>query len=460
MNFNQPEYGLLLLLVFWGFWGLRRHATLRELLLLAASYVFYGAWNPRYLLLLALSTLVDFAVGRALGATRSPTWRRVLLVLSLTFNLGLLAVFKYYNFFSSEAAAALRQLGFEVHPAQLDVVLPAGISFYTFQTINYVVDVYRGVLPPCRSLLEFAVFISFFPHLVAGPILRARTFLPQVAREPVYDDAKATGGLCRILLGLTKKVLFADFVGYALVDPVFKDLARAPALLVLLALYGYAVQIYNDFSGYSDIAIGSANMLGFDIPENFDRPYRAAGPREFWRRWHISLSSWLRDYLYIPLGGSRGPLVRTIATLMITMLLGGLWHGARWTFVVWGALHGLALVAERLSGEGRWGRLATFHFVCLTWMFFRSDSLAQALLGLRQMASAFSLPVLDAGQVVALALVATSLLIHFGDPEWKETVRRRFLQLAPPLQALAAGGVVLLVSGLAARARPFLYFQF
>lgn len=459
MSFTQPEYGVLLVATFWIYWALRHRATLRELVLLLASYVCYGAWNPRYVPLLALATLVDYGVGRGLGALSSPAWRRALLVASLTFNLGLLAVFKYYGFFAGDAAAVLRAFGLGVYPPILDLALPLGISFFTFQSMNYVIDVYRGVLPPCRSLLEFAVFLSFFPHLMAGPILRASVFLPQVRREPVYDDAEALGGLYRILVGLIKKTAIADFVGVTLVDPVFADIGQASAAAVLLALYAYAVQIYCDFSGYSDIAIGSARMLGFQIPENFDRPYAASSVREFWRRWHMSLSSWLRDYLYVPLGGSRGTPARTAANLMVTMLLGGLWHGASWTFVAWGGLHGLGLVVERFTGRS-FGRFVTFHFVCLAWLFFRAGSLDVALAGLRSLAGLSFALSLAPGAFLAAGVVALALALHFAPAAWKEALGRRFVAFGPPLQAAAAVAVLVLVLALSAAARPFLYFQF
>jgi alginate O-acetyltransferase complex protein AlgI len=470
MNFNQPEYGVFLFVVFWAFWALKRRATPREALLLVASYVFYGAWNPRYLVLLAFSTVVDYYVALGLAATESPGRRRLLLLTSLTVSLGLLGTFKYFNFFSEQVAEGLAHLGLHVSPAHLNVLLPAGISFYTFQTMNYVIDVYRGSLKPARSFLEFAVFVSFFPHLVAGPILRASYFIPQVQREPEYDHSVAMQGVYRILLGLSKKALFADFVGFALVDPVFRHLHDQSALMVLLALYGYAVQIYSDFSGYSDIAIGSALLLGFRIPENFEHPYLAENPRQFWARWHISLSTWLRDYLYIPLGGSRGSRARTCFNLLVTMLLGGLWHGANWTFVAWGALHGLLLAGHRfLFGREAeiaapsgtlWRRALFFHFVCLTWLFFRADSLGTALVGLSRLSEgSLELKLALDGQV-AVALVFLALAMHFGHGSWKEYFRQGFLSLRVPAQALVATAVIILVAGLGALARPFIYFQF
>jgi alginate O-acetyltransferase complex protein AlgI len=470
VNFNQPEYAVFLFVVFWAFWGLRRRVSLREALLLVASYVFYSAWNPRYLALLAFSTLVDYFVAKAIARSEDPLTRKVLLVVSLCVSLLLLGTFKYYNFFSTEIASALSHLGIRVRPAHLDVLLPAGISFYTFQTMNYVIDVYRRKLEPARSLLEFAVFVSFFPHLVAGPILRASTFIPQLEPEPSYDHTVGLRAVSRILRGLAKKALFADYVGQTLVDPIFRHLSTRSSASIAIALYGYAVQIYSDFSGYSDIAIGSALLLGFKIPENFDHPYLSRNPREFWTRWHISLSTWLRDYLYIPLGGSRQGAFRAYRNLLIVMLRGGLWHGANWTFVVWGGLHGLALVVHR-AWASRTGasqdatpdwicRLAFFHFTCLTWLFFRADSLGDAARALARLGTFTTGLELDADARMAVCLVALALLLHFADGSWKARLQERFVTLGTPAQALVAAAVILLVAGLSALGRPFIYFQF
>ena len=307
--------------------------------MLAASYVFYAWWDWRFLTLIWLSTAVDFVAGRALMASASPTRRRLLLVLSLATNLGMLGFFKYADFFVESFVNLMADLGLAVSAQPLGIILPVGISFYTFQTMSYSIDIYRGRLEPTESLLDFALFVGFFPQLVAGPIVRARDFLAQLAtddRTPID-----TGRSLRLILGgLFKKIVIADVLATELVDGVFANPGGATGLETLLAIYGYALQIYGDFSGYSDIAIGIALLLGFRFGDNFDQPYRAASLQEFWRRWHISLSSWLRDYLYVSLGGSRRGRLLTYRNLLITMLLGGLWHGAGWTFVVWGALHG------------------------------------------------------------------------------------------------------------------------
>ncbi len=319
----------------------------RVIILFVASSLFYQAWASampgpyRYLLALLLGTIVlDYYLGLWIERASDPRWRKVLVIVSLCSNLGVLVFFKYADFF------ALDVLHLKVEP--LHLILPAGISFHTFQSLSYTIDVYRRQLRATRSVVTFATFVLFFPQLVAGPIVRAQTLLPQLEELPVLELEAASRGLFRIVVGLFKKIALADTLGLALVDRVFEAPERFSAIEVIAAVYAYALQIYLDFSAYSDIAIGSAQVLGFTLPENFQTPYRAANLQEFWRRWHISLSTWLRDYLYIPLGGDRGMPERTYLNLIATMLLGGLWHGANWTFVAWGALHGVGLAVTRI----------------------------------------------------------------------------------------------------------------
>jgi len=339
--------------------GVTSYATSRLLLLFAASALCYHVWAAsttgayRFLLGLILGTVVlDWYLGRWLATAQSPARRKALLLLSLVTNLGVLVFFKYAGFFQQTAVTALGHLGvhWQVHP--LVLLLPAGISFHTFQSLSYTIDVYRGQLRPTPSLLRFGTFVLFFPQLVAGPIVRAETFLPQMDADArpglaLPSSERDTAALLRIAVGMIKKVVLADQLAASLVDAVFAHPDRFSGLEVLLAVYGYAFQIYLDFSAYSDIAIGSAQLLGFTLPENFELPYQARSLQDFWRRWHISLSTWLRDYLYIPLGGSRGSEARTRFNLAATMLLGGLWHGANWTFIAWGALHGAGLGVTR-----------------------------------------------------------------------------------------------------------------
>jgi D-alanyl-lipoteichoic acid acyltransferase DltB (MBOAT superfamily) len=379
------------LLFFSAWWALR--GTARKLWLLGFSYAFYGSWSLRFLALLVLSTCVDYLVGRKLGETTEPKARKRVLGASLLFNLGILGFFKYFNFFVESAHALLGRVGIDVPLHTLQIVLPVGISFYTFQALSYTIDVYRGVLAPTRSLLDFATFVAAFPQLVAGPIERARRILPQVAKLGTQAMRADYSGFLLIALGAFKKAVIADNIApYA--NQAYGDVAHAYPLSLWLGTYAFAIQIYCDFSGYSDIAIGLGRLLGLDIQQNFRAPYAARGPRDFWTRWHISLSTWLRDYLYIPLGGNRGSELATKRNLMITMLLGGLWHGAAWNYVLWGFYHGALLIAGRASFmqalgaridalSGLRGKLARalqcigfFHVTCLGWALFRATSLA------------------------------------------------------------------------------------
>ncbi len=392
MLFNTLNFALFFAIVLAGNAALRKHLRLQNALLLVASAAFYAAWDARFLALIFGSTLLDFCVGRALDQrmpdgrhTRSARTRRGLLILSLVGNLGALAFFKYFGFFVESACGLAGLVGIDLASPALEVLLPVGISFYTFQSLSYTVDIYRGELRSEPSFVRFALFVAFFPQLVAGPIVRAAEFLPQIARpRRVTADAlrSATWLIC---WGLFKKSFAADNLA-PLVELGFRDDVTNTGVAGV-AVYAFAMQIYCDFSGYTDIARGCARVLGFELPLNFHIPYAAANPVEFWRRWHISLSTWLRDYLYIPLGGSRGSRGTTLRNLLVTMLLGGLWHGAAWTFVLWGAFHGVLLGAHRWLAGRRRGKLALpiavrriafFHLVCLGWVLFRADGLAQA----------------------------------------------------------------------------------
>jgi alginate O-acetyltransferase complex protein AlgI len=363
----------------------------RQLLLLVANAIFYGSGTTWHLLVLGAPALVDYACAVRIEDAPDERDRKRWLLVSLVTNLGLLAYFKYANFFADNIAAV-----FGTSAARLDVALPVGISFFLFKTMSYTIDVYRREIPACRSLWRYAMFVSFFPELVAGPIVRASVFLPQMERTLALSWQRAAAGLQIVLLGISKKLLVADRLA-TFVDPVFASPAAYTQSTVICAVMAYSLQIYCDFSGYSDIAIGVARIIGFDLPENFDMPYLATSITDFWRRWHMTLSQWLRDYLYIPLGGNRRGEWRTYVNLMLTMLLGGLWHGASWTFVLWGMLHGVALAAHKLFRRGAGndpGRrspaitvaswLVTYAFVCVAWVFFRASDFATAALVLRK----------------------------------------------------------------------------
>jgi len=473
MLFNSVEYAGLLIAAFTGAWLLSlapsRHP--RNVFLLVASYFFYGCWSVRYLSLIFLSSSMDFLIGRGLSRVERPSGRKGLLALSVTVNLGILATFKYFNFFSASLAALFARFGVEVDPFALDVLLPVGISFYTFQTLSYTIDVYRRKLDPITCYTDYLLFVSFFPQLVAGPIVRASHLLPQLARKPGLTSREGSAAIFLIGIGLAKKIAIADYLGAHMVDPVFSNPAMYSSLETLAGVYGYALQIYADFSAYSDIAIGSAALLGFKLPLNFDGPYTAASLREFWQRWHISLSTWLRDYLYIPLGGSRrGPAV-TYMALMVTMLLGGLWHGAALTFVFWGLIHGLALVLtrviqrlgllERMNRRVRRGIgvFVTFHVVCAGWIFFRSPDFATAGEVFSSLATLdFATSNIPWG---VLAMIVVAFGTHWIPRGAMHRLAEIFDRVPAPLQAATLVGVVLAVRQLAVTdVTPFIYFQF
>ena len=394
MLFNTYQFVYFFALLFPTYWLLRRWTRLQNVLLLGAGYYFYACWNPKFLALLVLSTGMDYACGLWVDRAEEPRRRKTIVALSMALNLGMLGYFKYYNFFAESLQTALARLGIIVPLTHLNVVLPIGISFYTFQSMSYVIDVYRRDLKPTRNLIQFATFVSFFPHLVAGPIMRPTALLPQVASPRRFHLQQFYDGSYLILWGLVKKVVVADNLAL-IVDDLFGRWQSLDGGVALIAIYAFAFQIYGDFSGYTDVARGVAKCLGFELTLNFHLPYFATSPKDFWNRWHISLSHWLRDYLYIPLGGNRGGKLMVYRNLMLTMILGGLWHGAAWTYVVWGCYQGLLLVGHRLASpwleriwpadpvdRACWKALrifVTFHLVCVGWLIFRSGSLEQAL---------------------------------------------------------------------------------
>jgi D-alanyl-lipoteichoic acid acyltransferase DltB (MBOAT superfamily) len=446
----------------------RRNFAATKLILVVASYGFYACWNWKFCLLLAASTAVSFAAGLALGGTDVPRRRRRVVAAAVAIHLILLGTFKYFDFFVGSLNDLARLLGLGHEIPFVDIVLPVGISFYTFHGISYVVDVYRGDVAICRRPVDMLLYLSFFPQLVAGPIVRAAYFLPQLERPAPPGTIAIGPALWLIVIGLFKKVVVANYLATDLVDPVFFDPASFGGIDRLAAIYGYAVEIYCDFSAYTDIAIGVAALLGFRFPRNFDQPYRAARLAEFWRRWHISLSSWLRDYLYIPLGGSRRGPVRTYGNLLITMLLGGIWHGAAWKFVFWGALHGAGLAAERAAGgligqaprslPGRiLSTVVVFHIVCLGWVFFRADSFETAW---TYLASPAGTGIVQLGPLT-LMLLAGGLAAQFLPPDLADRGADAVGRWPVWAQGLGAGVAVALVDALGPDGvAPFIYFQF
>lgn len=482
-------------------------ATGRKVLLTGASYVFYGFWDWRFLGLIFISTLTDYVAARAIAATESPKRRRLYLIVSLVLNLGLLGFFKYFGFFTESLAALLTSAGVSAPLPVLNIVLPVGISFYTFQTMSYTIDVYRRQTPATRNFLDFALYVSFFPNLVAGPIERSTTFLRQIIspRQRTADDWHA--GLYLILYGLFKKVVVADNMA-AIAGTVFSsDPASLTAMETLVGIYAFAFQIYGDFAGYSSIARGVGRWLGFDLMVNFRMPYLAVSPSDFWRRWHISLSTWLREYLYIPLGGNRGGEAKTYRNLALTMILGGLWHGAAWTFVVWGAYQGLILIVYRVLSRIKlpWGDAAArdpapaahgpvlraslgfdlspglarkvlgpvarlwprilaifvmFHLACLGWVFFRAESMGQALGMLGRLGTGLQLDAATLGFLTTIVFFVLPLMIY---EIWVESRGKldAIVTARWPLRVLVYGYFVIMLIFFPSPTRhEFIYFQF
>jgi D-alanyl-lipoteichoic acid acyltransferase DltB (MBOAT superfamily) len=468
MAFPELRFGLFFLVVFTISWLLKGRHQSRIIFLVGASYVFYACTDWRFCFLLLGSSVFNWGIGWLLARGGGSSRRKAIVAGAVVVNLAVLGVFKYFGFFVDSANALIESLGGRGNLPVLSVVLPAGISFFTFHGLSYVVDLYRGKLAKPAPFWEMLLYISFFPQLVAGPIVRASHFLPQLARPVDPDDIRATRAFLLILGGLFKKVVVATTLGSTLVDPVFLDPDRYGALDLLLGSYGYALQIYCDFSAYTDIAIGVAALFGYRFPQNFDQPYRALGLRDFWKRWHISLSSWLRDYLYISLGGNRSGLGRTF-NLMVTMLLGGLWHGAAWTFVIWGGLHGLALVVEHACAErwktplAGWAKglaiVATFHWVCFAWIFFRAAGLDQAFAVLKGFARWGAAPTLASPSI--LTLLAGGLLAQFLPKNRMELLEAWVVRVPAGMQAALVGLFIVVIDSLGPDGvPPFIYFKF
>ena len=457
--------------------GLRKAPTARILYVVAFSLYFYYKSSGIYFVLLLFASVSDFILAQLLYRSSHSALRKLWLLLSVGINLGMLGYFKYTNFFI-EISNSLFGAGFLQFQ---DIFLPVGISFFVFQSMSYTIDIYRRELKPLDHWIDYCFYLSFFPQLVAGPIVRARDFIPQIRQNPVTVTREMFGtALCLILTGLFKKAIISDYISLNFVDRVFDEPLLYSGFECLMAIYGYALQIYCDFSGYSDMAIGIALLMGFRFPKNFDAPYRSATITEFWRRWHISLSSWLRDYLYISLGGNRKGKFRTYVNLMLTMLLGGLWHGAAMRFVLWGGLHGVALAIHKwwisvvpgakALGEDMplWRRLPstllTFHVVCLGWLFFRAESMQSVELILHQILFAFDPQLIRQvieGYLPIFLLVGIGYLLHLMPPSLDNLFRRTIsaapLLLQVLLIALVAWGVMQIKSS---DIQPFIYFQF
>jgi alginate O-acetyltransferase complex protein AlgI len=441
-------------------WALQTRQRSWRAWILVASYVFYAWWDWRFVFLLASSTVVNHVLAVAIYRARAIGPRKALLALAIAFDVGLLAYFKYSGFFVTSADNVLGTSWI------VNITLPVGISFYTFMAISYVVDTFRGQLVPA-SFARFAVFQAFFPHLVAGPIVRASELLPQLEAPRDPRKVNTSRAFVLILSGLFLKVVIANHLSTHIVDDVFAAPGRHSSLEVLVAVYGYAVQIFADFCGYTNIAIGVALLLGFEFPQNFNSPYAAVSLQDFWRRWHMTLSRWLRDYLYIPLGGNRKGTLLTYRNLMLTMLLGGLWHGAAWTFVVWGGIHGLGLAIERALGwrptsvaARALGRVLTFHVVCFAWIFFRADSFTRAGEVLERLVTAWGRPSPLVTSSVVLAILA-GIAGQYVRPGAIGRLVAGFERLPAVAQGACVAVVLVVIDTLGPEGvAPFIYFRF
>jgi alginate O-acetyltransferase complex protein AlgI len=468
MLFPTISFAVFFAVVFPITWSLNSRNTWKKWFLVAASYYFYAFWRVEFTLLLAASSVGNYLVGLWLGALADGRARRLVLWLAVAANLSVLGFFKYWDFFAAQLINLAGMFGIVGNVPFIEMALPVAISFLTFHALSYIIDVYDRTLKPTTSLVDILLYVSFFPHLIAGPIVRAAKFLAQTTHRSAQSEIRLAASVFLILSGLFKKVIIANYLATDFVDGVFRAPADYSSLDLLLGMYAYAIQIYCDFSAYTDIAIGVANLLGYQFPENFNQPYRALSVQDFWRRWHITLSTWLRDYLYIRLGGNRGGRIRTYVNVMITMLLGGLWHGASWNFVVWGGLHGAALVVERafgLTGAPRTRLRAalawviTFHFVCLTWVFFRSPSDEATI-------SYFTTLFSGASWSTTMTPLVASVLVLGGltqiiPTRWSEALEKQYETGSLAFKVALPFAVIFLISVAAPGGiAPFIYFQF
>lgn len=421
MLFNSLPFAVFLPIVFAVYWALHNSLRSQNIMLLTASYIFYGWWDARFLSLIVASTVVDYLLGQYLADATNALKRKLLLTASMIFNLGLLGVFKYYNFFMENFMEIANSVGLHTNPVLLKIALPVGISFYTFQTMSYTIDIYRKQLEPTKDFIAFAAFVGYFPQLVAGPIERASNLLPQMSKRRYFDYQKAVDGMRQALWGFFKKVVIADAVA-PLVDQAFGDPSGFSAIALITGALLFSIQIYCDFSGYSDIAIGISKIFGIDLMQNFRTPYFSRDIAEFWRRWHISLSTWFRDYLYIPLGGSRGSTALKVRNTFAIFIVSGFWHGANWTFIIWGLINALLFLPLLLAKRNRSNLndaeisdlhriLLTFSITTIAWIFFRADSLSHAIDYLQNIA------IWNSGKSLSIkpTLVVYIALLFLGD---------------------------------------------
>ena len=480
MLFNSIDFAIFLPIVFILYWFVTNtNLKLQNILIVAASYFFYGWWDWRFLSLILFSTILDYTVGLKLKTENNPTKRKILLWISIIVNLGFLGFFKYYNFFLDNFITAFSFFGTEIKANSLNIILPVGISFYTFQTMSYTIDVYKRKLEPTQNFIEFAAFVSFFPQLVAGPIERATNLLPQFYKKRTFDYSKAVDGMRQILWGLFKKIVIADnCAGFA--NEIFNNSADMNGSTLVLGALFFTFQIYGDFSGYSDIAIGTAMLFGFDLMRNFAFPYFSRDIAEFWRRWHISLSTWFRDYLYIPLGGSRGSTWMNVRNTFIIFIVSGFWHGANWTFIAWGALNAIYFLPLLLTKSNRnhfdivaRGKslptlkefaliIMTFCFTVFAWIFFRAESIRHALNYINGILnpSIFETPsVLSVKILIVILFIIVFILL-----EWINREKEHALQLSDNISKtyryLIYLSIITCIIFFRGNSQDFIYFQF
>lgn len=483
MLFNSIDFAVFLPIVFILYWFVaNRNLRFQNLLLIAAGYVFYGWWDWRFLLLLIISTVLDYSIGLALGHEQQAGKRRFILALSLFTNLGFLGIFKYFNFFMDNFVSAFSALGAEISPRTLNIILPVGISFYTFQSLSYAIDVYRRRQEPTSDFIQYAAFVSFFPQLLAGPIERATNMLPQFMRQRHFDYSSAVIGLKQILWGLFKKLVIADNCA-RFANDIFANYSSYSGSTLILGAIFFTFQIYGDFSGYSDIALGTARLFGFKLMRNFAFPYFSRDIAEFWRRWHISLSSWFRDYLYIPLGGSKGTTAMKVRNTFIVFLVSGFWHGSNWTFVVWGGLNAVYFLPSLLLNRNRLnldtvaqGRMLpslrefasmclTFSLVTFAWIFFRAQDMTHAIQFIKGIfdSSIVAIPEFSSrsSAAVTMLMIVFFLIVEWIGREDQFAIETLGVRFSLPFRwAIYTGIIVLMGVYMANTGSEFIYFQF
>ena len=482
MLFNSIDFAVFLPIVFILYWFVtNRNLKLQNLLIVSTSYLFYGWWDWRFLFLILFSTIVDYSVGMALKSESNLSKRKVLLWTSILVNLGFLGFFKYYNFFLENFVNAFSFFGNPINPQGLNIILPVGISFYTFQTLSYTIDVYKKKLTATKNFVAFSAFVSFFPQLVAGPIERATHLLPQFYKRRKFDYALAVDGMRQILWGLFKKIVIADNCA-EFANQIFNNSADMNGSTLVLGAIFFTFQIYGDFSGYSDIAIGTSRLFGFDLMQNFNFPYFSRDIAEFWRRWHISLSTWFRDYLYIPLGGSRGGTWMKVRNTFLIFIVSGFWHGANWTFIVWGALNAIYFLPLLLTNNNRnnletvaKGKLfpslkelsfilVTFGLTVFAWIFFRADNIGHAISYISEILSPslFSIPKFGdmINALITIILVAIFVLVEWKGREGQFAIQNLGIKWKRPLRYAMYYTIVIAIFWFGGKEQQFIYFQF